>query len=100
VRLTALRIQGRVEADVQKTALAIAIFCRKFAKMEEYRLETLGPAPSPLDKIADNYRWQVLLKGSDSDHLHAVCVAVRAEHNTLVKSGCSLTIDVDPENMM
>lgn len=100
VRLTALRIQGRVEADVQKTALAIAIFCRKIEKMEEYRLETLGPAPSPLDKIADNYRWQVLLKGSDSDHLHAVCVAVRAEHNTLVKSGCSLTIDVDPENMM
>lgn len=100
VRLTALRIQGRVETEVQKAALGIALFCRKFVQKEQYRLETFGPAPSPLDKIADNYRWQVLLKDADPEHLHAVCVAVRAEQNTLVKSGCSLTIDVDPENMM
>ncbi|KJS01102.1 MAG: hypothetical protein VR65_10420 [Desulfobulbaceae bacterium BRH_c16a] len=100
VRLTAMRIQGRVEAEVQKTAVAIAGFCRKFAQKENYRLETLGPAPSPLDKIADNYRWQVLLKSPDLDQLHGICVAVRAERNGLVKAGCSLVIDVDPENMM
>ncbi|EKD36063.1 MAG: hypothetical protein ACD_75C01656G0003 [uncultured bacterium] len=100
VRLTAIRIQGRVEAEVQKSAMGIAMFCRKFAQQENYRLETLGPAPSPLDKIADNYRWQVLLKGADPDQLHAVCVAVRADRNTLVKPGCGLVIDVDPENMM
>ena len=100
VRLTAIHIRGRVESDVQKSATLIAGFCRKIVQKEKYRLETLGPAPSPLDKIKDNYRWQILLKGADPDQLHAMGVAVRTEQNTLVQHGCSMAIDVDPENMM
>jgi len=100
VRLTALHIQSRVESEVQKTASNIAAFCRKYIRQEKFQIETLGPAPSPLDKIKDNYRWQVLLKGGDPEQLHKTCVAVRAERNALLKSGCSLVIDVDPENMM
>jgi primosomal protein N' (replication factor Y) len=100
VRLTALRIQGRVESEVQQSATAIALFCRRLGGKDGLQLETLGPAPSPLDKIKDNYRWQVLLKGSEPEQLHRACAAVRAESGGLVKSGCSLIIDVDPENMM
>ncbi len=100
VRLTALRIQGRVESEVQKTASAVAAFCRNSVKQKIVQIETLGPAPSPLDKIKDNYRWQVLLKGADPEQLHGICVALRDARSSLVKSGCSLMIDVDPENMM
>ena len=100
VRLTVLRVGGRVETDVQAAALTIARFCRKSVEKEKYRIEVLGPAPSPLDKIKDNYRWQVLLKGVDTDELHALCSALGGERNTLVKRDCDLVIDVDPENMM
>ncbi len=100
VRLTVLRVGGRVETDVQATALTIARFCRKSVEKEKYRVEVLGPAPSPLDKIKDNYRWQVLLKGVDTDELHALCSALGGERKTLVKRDCDLVIDVDPENMM
>ena len=100
VRLTFLRVGGRVETDVQATALTIARFCRKIVEKEKYRIEVLGPAPSPLDKIKDNYRWQVLLKGVDTDELHALCSALGSERKTLVKRDCDLVIDVDPENMM
>ncbi len=100
VRLTVLRVGGRVETDVQATALTIARFCRKSVEKEKYRIEVLGPAPSPLDKIKDNYRWQVLLKGVDTDELHALCSALGGERKTLLKGDCDLVIDVDPENMM
>jgi primosomal protein N' (replication factor Y) len=100
LRLTALRLQGRVENDVQQTAVRLAKFCRHAAKKEKLQIETLGPAPSPLDKIKDNYRWQILLKGKDTDQMHALCTAINGGRQELVGRQCILSIDVDPENMM
>ncbi|NOR26722.1 MAG: primosomal protein N' [Desulforhopalus sp.] len=100
LRLTVLRIQGRVENEVQQTAVGIARFCRQTVKKEKHRIETLGPAPSPLDKIKDNYRWQILLKGRCTDEMHALCTAIKGTRQDLVGRQCTLTIDVDPENMM
>jgi primosomal protein N' (replication factor Y) len=100
LRLTALRLQGRVENDVQQTAIRLAKFCRHAAKKEKFQIETLGPAPSPLDKIKDNYRWQILLKGKDTDQMHALCTAINGARQELVGRQCTLSIDVDPENMM
>ena len=100
VRLTVLRVQGRVEAEVQRTALVLARYCRKVADKEKFRVETLGPAPSPLDKIKDTYRWQVLLKGVDTEELHAMCTAIKNERQAVINPHCTLVIDVDPENMM
>jgi primosomal protein N' (replication factor Y) len=100
LRLTALRLQGRVENDVQQTAVRIANFCRQTVQKEKLKIETLGPAPSPLDKIKDNYRWQILLKGRDTDEMHALCTAIKGARQELVGRQCTLAIDVDPENMM
>jgi primosomal protein N' (replication factor Y) len=100
LRLTALRIQGRVENDVQQTAVIIARFCRQTVKKTKIKIETLGPAPSPLDKIRDNYRWQILLKGSDTTEMHSLCTAIKNARQELVERNCTLAIDVDPENMM
>ncbi len=100
LRLTALRLQGRVENDVQQSAVRLARFCRQTVTSAKYKIETLGPAPAPLDKIKDNYRWQILLKGRDTDELHALCTAIKNARQELVKSQCVLAIDVDPENMM
>jgi primosomal protein N' (replication factor Y) len=100
VRLTVLRVQGRVEEEVRRTALVLARFCRRVADKEKFRVETLGPAPAPLDKIKDTYRWQVLLKGVDTEELHAVCTAIKNERQAVINPRCTLIIDVDPENMM
>ncbi len=100
VRLIILRLAGRVEAELMTAAGNIARFCRKSVEMGKYKIEVLGPAPAPLDKIKDKYRWQVLLKGSDTDELHALCTVLRSQQKALMKSDCELIIDVDPENMM
>jgi len=100
VRLIILRLAGRVESELMAAAANTARFCRKSVERGKYKIEVLGPAPAPLDKIKDKYRWQVLLKGGDTDELHALCTALRNQRKTLLKSDCDLILDVDPENMM
>ncbi len=99
VRLTLLRLVARAEDEARASAGRVASFCRQLVGKEGLPVETLGPAPSPLDKIKDLYRWQVLLKGQGSEPLGRLCTALRGEQN-LLAPGCSLVIDVDPENML
>lgn len=100
LRLTGLRFQGRVAEEVQQSAVKVARYCRQVVKSENFGIETLGPAPSPLDKIKDNYRWQILLKGKKINELHALCTILSEKKNELLGRNCSMAIDVDPENMM
>jgi len=100
VRLTAIRIQGRVELDVQKSAVNVGRFFRQYVAKHKSAITVLGPAPSPLDKIKDNYRWQLLLKGNAVDELRNLCISLNAEKNDLVHHQSKVIIDVDPENMM
>jgi primosomal protein N' (replication factor Y) len=100
LRLTALRLQGRVEKEVQQTAARFAGFCRQTVKKEKLKIDTLGPAPAPIDKIKDNYRWQILLKGGDTEQMHRLCSAIKSMRQELIGRQCTLAIDVDPENMM
>lgn len=103
LRMINIHIQGSREQDVKQAAAAIAGMCREFAKSlaaETRRrpVEILGPAPSPLDRLRDRYRWQVLLKGASQDDLHAVCNQVVT--GDFAAGDIRITVDVDPENMM
>lgn len=100
MRLVALRIRGRVEKEVQDNAAKVAALLRRLAAEDGLAVEVLGPAPAPLDKIRDRYRWQVLLKGADSEALKTLCRKLRKERATLLARSCELAIDVDPESMM
>ncbi len=100
VRLVVLRIKGPVEKLVQQNSVAIAKFCRNFVRGNKKQLEVLGPAPAPLDKVKDNFRWQILVKGAVVSDVQELCSALTENKAELVASKCGLTIDVDPENMM
>ena len=103
LRMINIHIQGSREQDVKQAAAAIAGMCSEFAKSlaaETRRrpIEILGPAPSPLDRLRDRYRWQVLLKGASQDDLHAVCNQVVMDD--FAAGDIRIAVDVDPENMM
>jgi primosomal protein N' (replication factor Y) len=100
VRLVGLRIEGRVEQEVQNTALAAGRFLRAYVQKQKSAVAVLGPAPAPLDRIKDRYRWQLLLKGKSSDELHCIIHRLEELKGELVQGGCRIKIDVDPENMM
>jgi primosomal protein N' (replication factor Y) len=100
VRLAVVRVKGRVERMVQESCAAMARFLRQQMAVEKLAVEILGPAPAPLDKIRDNYRWQLLLKSGDSETLKRLGSALRTSRASLLAAGCEFSVDVDPENMM
>ena len=109
VRLIAFLIQGESEAEVRKTASSVAAYCRELiagmcvsaaGAALQPGIEVLGPAPAPIDRLCDRYRWHVLLKGRQVEELHRVCNGVVAMVKGLAAGDTRIAVDVDPENMM
>ena len=98
-RIINVKIEGREERKVQDTAARLAILARKFQIKSQP--EILGPAPAPLMRLRDRYRWQILLKGEKLELLHGFLNSLEGEIATLGKAGqVKIFIDVDPEYMM
>lgn len=100
VRLVAIHIQGESEQDVERSADRIAAACRAAVKERSTQVEILGPAPSPIDRVKKNYRWQVMIKAASIDVLDALCGYIRQNQQELVAGRCKVMLDKDPENMM
>ncbi len=97
LRMVNLKVSGSKEGQVQATAAQVAKLCRMVGGK---KVEVLGPAPSPIDRIRDRYRWQVLLKGQEAPVLHKICSKLMEHYSTLTKGDLRISIDVDPESMM
>jgi primosomal protein N' (replication factor Y) len=100
VRLVAIHIQGESEQDVERSADRIAAACRAAVKEKKALVEILGPAPSPIDRVKKNFRWQVMIKAVSVDVLDGLCSYVQQNQQELVSGRCRVMLDKDPENMM
>jgi primosomal protein N' (replication factor Y) len=91
-RLILLRLSSLDPIQVQNTAQIIAT-----ALSDKEGFEVLGPAPASIVRVANRYRWQILLKFApdalpqlpDWESVRSLCC-----------DSVSLTIDVDPLNIM
>jgi primosomal protein N' (replication factor Y) (superfamily II helicase) len=97
LRMVNVKISGSNEGQVQGSAMQVAQLGRKIAQKE---VDVLGPAPSPIDRIRDRYRWQILLKGQNASVLRQICLAILEHYPKLTRGDIRVSIDVDPENMM
>ncbi|GAC1458116.1 MAG: primosomal protein N' [Chamaesiphon sp.] len=98
-RLILFRLSSLDGAAVQETAEHLAAVLR-LAESEDAttsRYEVLGPAPAGIMRVANRYRWQILLK-FPADAL--VELPNLAELRADCPSGVNFTIDVDPLNLM
>ena len=70
-RLINLRVDGPKPDQVEKAAKALAsrLGTTKRAATKFRDIEILGPAPAPIEKLRNRYRWQLLLKGSQTSAL-------------------------------
>ena len=98
-RLINVKIEGKDEKIVKDTAIRMATKARKFQK--KLQPEILGPAPAPLMRLRDRFRWQILLKSEKLELLHGFMNTFQGEFSTFNKAGkIKISIDVDPEYMM
>ena len=58
--------------------------------------EVIGPAESPLTRIRGRFRWQLLLRGTDSGLLHLLTQKILEGAG----GGLDVQVDVDPVNFM
>ena len=67
--------------------------------LKEQNLEILGPVPCIITKIKDNYRWQILIKGSIEDELAKKIKDILYDFNKSVYNEIRVSIDINPNNM-
>jgi primosomal protein N' (replication factor Y) len=97
VSLVNLIYSGPDDREVGRRAAALADWCTALLNEHELPITVLGPAPCPLVKIKDRWRWHVLLKGP-SDALGRV---VRYAARRLKREGTvRLVIDRDPVSLL
>ena len=97
-RLVNICFSGESEEAVVVTAEKTGQFLQGLAGLQS--VDILGPAPAPLSRIKNKYRWHMLLKSRHLKELHVVCDLLLQERAALCKNGVRMLIDVDPENMM
>jgi primosomal protein N' (replication factor Y) len=96
-RLVTLRVDGPKGDQVQTKAKTVAATLRKKAELRG-QVEILGPAPAPIHKLRNRYRWQLLLKGKQISPL--LELAKQAQELVPRSRHIRLHVDVDPYNML
>jgi primosomal protein N' (replication factor Y) len=103
-RLIQIRISGQDKESAESRACALAERCNELCEtVSAFRrsVEVLGPIEAPLTKIANRYRWQLLLKGRSTQLLHRFVRALLFDQSSPPKSRrVKVSIDVDPFFMM
>lgn len=121
IRLVRVIITGRVKEAVTECAQYIKNVFVRYKKCncpenchlsskcnlfgDHDLVEIMGPAPAPLGRIKDAYRWQIILKGFKRERLEQICRAgleeVEKDYKTSRHMSCGLRIiiDVDPYSM-
>ena len=94
--LVHLRLDGTDEDKVARGARDLAQALRR--ERTRAPLEILGPAPAPIARLRNRYRWQLLLKGKSRPALLAL--ARRAVALAPRGRATRIHVDVDPYNML
>ena len=95
--LVNLLVSGVVERDVGARAAALADWCAALLARYDLPVTLLGPAPCPLARIKNRWRWHILLKGPSA----ALGRIVRYAARRLVRAGeVRVVIDRDPVSLL
>jgi primosomal protein N' (replication factor Y) (superfamily II helicase) len=92
-----IRLSSPEAMEVQAAANQVA---QRLQLLAQGRYEVLGPSPAMVLRVAQRYRWQVLLKGETNGPTSTPVELHLEELRSVCGPGVSLTVDVDPLNLM
>lgn len=109
-RLAALKFSGPDLSTVEKAAQRVAVIARKLAESgkEKANISILGPAPAPLAKLRNLFRYQILIKGqSGGAPVSSFCRTLSEHLDSLLKTPANplppkvkLAVDIDALNLL
>ena len=92
-----IRLSSPEAMAVQTAANRVA---ERLQMVAQGRYEVLGPSPAMVLRVAQRYRWQILLKGENNGPTSTPVELHLEELRSVCGPGVTLTIDVDPVNLM
>ena len=103
-RVIQLKISGQDPRETKKHANMLGDLCQSLKTSESARYQSvdiMGPIEASLTRIARRYRWQILLKGSNTRMLHQFINQLMSDHPAVFsRHQVQVAIDVDPFFMM
>ncbi len=103
-RIAQIKISGKNRDQTTKHAKKIVELCNNIKRKNRYFLnsvEVLGPVEAPVYKIANRYRWQILLKGSAVKPLQQFVNSLWFDHRKIIQNkNVRVVLDIDPFSMM
>ncbi len=103
-RMIQVKISGKDQPLTKAYALKLGNLCQslKTSNSSDYAsVDILGPIESSLAKIAQRYRWQILLKCTHARALHQFVSQLMAENPAVLNHRrVRVVIDVDPVFLM
>ncbi len=103
-RMVQIRISGRQAKLVADYARKFGEICRKRVQARPAAcvgVEVLGPIEAPLHRIANQYRWQLLIKGPQPGPLHLVVRDLLFGPDAMPgNKDVAVGVDVDPVFLM
>jgi primosomal protein N' (replication factor Y) len=97
IELVNVVISSQEERRAGQGAADVADWYQGLVTRHSLPIEVLGPAPSPLSRIKDRWRWHVLLKGPS----HALGGVVRYGARRLGRRrGIRIVVDRDPVSLL
>lgn len=93
---------GRNLKQVTARALSFsALLKRKAGKGRQERLEILGPAPAPISKVKNQYRWQLLIKTKKVSGVGGLIKELLQDKKSAKKKeAVRISVNVDPMDML
>lgn len=100
-RLASIRIQGMKLNRVVNTCQLADQRCRELIrKYPNYSsIDVLGPAPAPITRLHNKFRYHFLLKSTHSHVLNQFCRQVLAKQKWF-PHGVAVSVDIDPIKML
>jgi primosomal protein N' (replication factor Y) len=98
-RLALVRVDAVDERAAQKASTELTAVAKAAALAAKGSVDVLGPAPAPLARLRNRFRYRLMLRSADRAALRAVLVAVERARAGLAHDVRS-SIDVDPMQLL
>ncbi|NLO89315.1 MAG: primosomal protein N' [Clostridia bacterium] len=92
--LVRILFTGGVEQSVIQASLSLA------DQLLSVDLPFMGPAPAPLEKLKNQFRWHIIIRISKPHFKDKILKVLEQNHRKIRKDGVNLIVDVDPFNML
>lgn len=101
VRLASIRWSSSQLSKAEQTSRSLKARAEKLKNIiPEYKgISILGPAPSPISKLRNQFRFHLLIKNKNAEILNKFCQQLIADKK-FVPSGVKILVDIDPLSML